>query len=109
MKFLIDSMLPLGLVVGLESRGHQAQHVNDVLGPDASDAKVFRHALETDAVLVSKDRDFIDMAEAADRAPQILLVRYGNATSKALATKLTSDFPEAEEKLTAGEPIVVFK
>ena len=109
MRFLIDAMLPPGLAKGLAQRGHDARHVDDVLGASASDAALFAEALKTGAILITKDRDFIDMAEGSEAAPQILWVRISNTTSAEMKERLETAFPLAEEKLAAGEPIVMLK
>ena len=58
MRFLIDAQLPQTLGGWFEDRGHEAAHVRDVLGGQAPDRDVARHARRNGLTLVTKDDDF---------------------------------------------------
>ena len=83
MRFLVDANLPPRLVGWLIEQGHEAGYSDDLLGPSASDTAIFAAAEESDAVIVSKDRDFRLLVQPPP-PPQLLWVRLGNATNARL-------------------------
>ena len=60
MRFLIDAQLPPGLAQRLAARGYEAEHVNRVGLGGKSDNDIWRHAVRTGAVLITKDDGFRD-------------------------------------------------
>ena len=104
MKFLVDAQLPPGLCRWLDARGHEAEHVIDVGMGTATDAEVAARAEETDAILVSKDEDFLSL-RLPDRFV-FLWFRCGNATNLALAAWLEARWERIEALLAAGERLV---
>lgn len=104
MKFLIDAQLPPGLCKWLEERGHQAEHVFGRGMGSSSDAEVAARAEAVDAILISKDEDFVAL-----RLPQrfaFLWLRCGNATNVALAEWLDTRWERIEMLLDQGEGLV---
>jgi len=57
-------------------------------------------------VLVTKDRDFGDLATRDAGGPQILWLRVGNVTKQALIEWLGLRWPRVEESLATGARIV---
>jgi len=104
MRFLVDAQLPPGLCRWLHERGHEAEHVFDVGLGAATDAVVARRAAETGAVLISKDEDFVALAEAG--GPSLIRLRCGNVTNRALAVWLEERWAGAEEQLRMGERLI---
>lgn len=79
MKFLLDANMPRAALAVLRLQGHDADHVRDLGWGDASDDHIAACALETDAVLVSRDLDFADIRRFAPEAlPGILLLRMSD-------------------------------
>jgi predicted nuclease of predicted toxin-antitoxin system len=106
-RFLIDAQLPPALARYLRALGHETEHVADAGLAAASDKIVWNHAIATQAVLVSKDEDFVTMrALAGAYAPPIVWVRLGNVTTRALIARLASDLPTLIAALEQGEAIV---
>jgi|GEM_PF-1797903 len=61
MKFLIDAQLPHSLGGCFVAAGHEALHTLDLPdGNRTSDDDIIRHADRMDAVIVTKDQDFVD-------------------------------------------------
>jgi predicted nuclease of predicted toxin-antitoxin system len=83
-RFLIDAQLPPALARLLASRGHVAEHVNDIGLGDASDRALWRYAIEHEAVLVTKDEDFSDMLLLSGKSPIVVWIRVGNTRRQAL-------------------------
>lgn len=105
MRFVIDAQLPATLVEGLAARGHEAEHVDAALGRGVTDAELVAYAMRHDAVLITKDADFLDLQDQ-QRRPQILWVRAGNVTNAALRALLTTRWAEVEAALLSGSPVV---
>ena len=57
-------------------------------------------------IIVTKDEDFVTMRRLSSRAPRVIWVRIGNATSRALRMKMEPLMPETLSALAAGEEIV---
>ena len=69
MKFLVDSQLPAALARFLTSRGSNRQHVLDVGLAEATDVEIWDHANRSEAVIISKDEDFLYLANAPGEGP----------------------------------------
>ena len=59
MKFLIDAQLPPGLARWFRTKGHEADHVFEIGLGAASDREIAERAEADNAVLASKDEDFL--------------------------------------------------
>lgn len=106
MHFVVDAQLPPGLVRVLVAQGHTAEHVFDRFPHNVSDAEIWKYALSCGGVIVSKDEDFPQRALAAEQAPQILWLRVGNTSNRALFELLQPIWPNIERNLQAGERLV---
>lgn len=86
MIFLVDENLPLKIPQTLREKGLQAYHVKESPQPanrSISDREI-RHFLQgKDAVLITKDRDFVD-SYLAQNIPDKLIFVYGEVTSSYL-------------------------
>ncbi len=106
MRFLIDAQLSPALVNYLRSKGHEAEHVADVLGATAKDIKVVERAQALGAIIVSKDSDFVGLLEGMASAPPLLRVRVGNSTNRGLIQRLDLNWSQVEGELLNSKPIV---
>lgn len=107
MRFLIDAQLPPALVRYLISLGHEAEHVGDLGLLTAGDERIWRHASESGAVLVTKDEDFVTMrALSKHGGPAIIWVRIGNTTRRVLLERFAAHFPALLEALHRGETVI---
>lgn len=104
MKFLIDAQLPPALCVWLRERGHDAVHVSEIGMIAASDTEIAARAEADDAVLVSKDEDFVTL-RLPDRFA-FLWLRCGNASNRALAAWLEPRWGQIAALLLSGERFV---
>jgi predicted nuclease of predicted toxin-antitoxin system len=57
MRFLVDAQLPPALAAWIRQRGHEAQAVRELGLRDAEDEEIWTHAIELDAIIVTKDAD----------------------------------------------------
>jgi predicted nuclease of predicted toxin-antitoxin system len=66
-RFLIDAQLPSGLALHLNALGHEDVHVAHIALSTASDRKIWDQAIASDAVLITKDQDFVSMRALSRR------------------------------------------
>jgi predicted nuclease of predicted toxin-antitoxin system len=105
-RFLIDAQLPPGLARRLTARGYAAEHVNRIGLGNTSDSAVWQYAARTDAILVTKDDDFVALADQEPTGPQVVWIRIGNISNDALWRALDPLLDEIVQSLNAGERIV---
>ncbi|MGH7176903.1 MAG: DUF5615 family PIN-like protein [Tepidisphaeraceae bacterium] len=72
MKLVIDNQLPQELAVYLRGRGHESSHVIDLGLDDADDLQLWTRCAADQAVLVSKDDDFVFLASRAGETGRLL-------------------------------------
>jgi len=60
LNFLVDAQLPPRLARWISSHGHDAAHVFDRGLQAADDPAIWEHARTENAVIISKDEDFVD-------------------------------------------------
>ncbi|MEO5493482.1 MAG: DUF5615 family PIN-like protein [Sphingomonas sp.] len=97
MKFLIDAQLPPALCVWSRDRGHSSTHVVDIGMVAGSDAEIAARAEVDDAILISKDEDFVTL-RLPDRFA-LLWLRCGNTTNPALFAWLDPRWRQIEALL----------
>jgi predicted nuclease of predicted toxin-antitoxin system len=106
LRFVVDAQLPPALATHLIAAGHQAEHVNAIGHEAATDAEIWSYAIEADAVIVTKDEDFAALSNREPEGAQVIWVRLGNATNRALWAALEPLLPEIIEALEAGERLI---
>jgi predicted nuclease of predicted toxin-antitoxin system len=107
MKVWIDAQLPPTLANWLSvTFGLAAAAVRDLSLRDAQDIEIFEAARAENAVIMTKDSDFIDLVCRLGTPPQILWMTCGNVTTRNLRQLLTATLPDALEQLRQGEIIV---
>jgi predicted nuclease of predicted toxin-antitoxin system len=106
MKFLVDAQLPPALSRWLREQGHEAQHVEDVGLRDAEDGPIWAHALNADAVILTKDEDFAARASRDSQGPVIVWLRIGNATNRALLQWWQPRWPQVLMLLANGHRLI---
>jgi predicted nuclease of predicted toxin-antitoxin system len=106
LRFLIDAQLPPALVEIFESKGHQAVHVADVGLLTARDAAIRAYAAKAQMVLVTKDEDFVATRRLGGHGPQVVWIRMGNTSNRALSTRRRPVIDQVVAALTGGDAIV---
>ena len=102
----MDAQLPPALAAHLASVGHEAEHVNQIEHGVASDRDIWSYAIEAGAVIISKDEDFATLARDKSAGAQVVWIRLGNVTNRALWRALEPLLPEIVEGLEAGERLI---
>jgi len=105
-RFVVDAQLPPGLALRLTARGYVAEHVNQIKLGNTSDSAIWLYAARTRATLITKDEDFVALAEREASGPQVIWIRIGNISNYALWRALDPILDEIIEALNAGERIV---
>jgi predicted nuclease of predicted toxin-antitoxin system len=78
-NWLVDTQLPYQLASALKMRGHQAKHVSELpLGNFTPDAQIIAFAEDWEAVVVTKDGDFLAARALTGRPRRLLFVATGN-------------------------------
>jgi predicted nuclease of predicted toxin-antitoxin system len=105
-KFLVDNQLPMALARFLASRGVDCQHVLDIELGGAADAAIWDYASRNDCVVISKDEDFLYMANIPSAKARLIWVRIGNCRTKALLAAVERLWPKIEASLKAGDRVI---
>lgn len=89
-----------------DALGVQAHAVRDLGLRDAEDLVIFDHARNAGAVVLTKDRDFLDLLERLGPPPQVVWLTCGNTSNAYLRALLVRVWPRVAALLAAGEPLV---
>jgi predicted nuclease of predicted toxin-antitoxin system len=103
----LDAQLPPTLAQWMRNDlGLEAKALRELGLRDADDADIFAKAKAAGAVLISKDSDFVDLAQRLGPPPQIVWLTCGNVTNARLKTVFARAWPNVAAMLAAGEAIV---
>jgi predicted nuclease of predicted toxin-antitoxin system len=72
----------------------------------APDAAIWRYASRNDCVVISKDEDFLYMANIPSAKARLIWVRMGNCRTKALLAAVERLWPKIEAGLKAGDRVI---
>lgn len=107
MKILVDNQLPLALARHIEgSLGVPCLHVCDVGLDHASDHEVWKYAISSGSVIVSKDEDFLHLSIADLNGPPLIWVRMGNCRKPVLLAAFDRCWPDMVAELNSGSKII---
>jgi predicted nuclease of predicted toxin-antitoxin system len=107
MKIWIDAQLPPTLANWLSSTfALEASALRDLSLRDAQDIEIFEAARTENAVIMTKDSDFVDLVCRLGAPPQILWLTCGNVTNRNLRQLLLATLPDALEQLRQGAMII---
>jgi predicted nuclease of predicted toxin-antitoxin system len=73
---------------------------------DAEDAGIFAAARQANAVVMSKDSDFVDLVNRLGPPPQVLWIRCGNTSNVQMRAILSRTLLAAVDLLQQGERLV---
>lgn len=73
---------------------------------DADDATIRAYASRTGAVVVTKDHNFVPTHEAQEKVIQVIWVRTGNATTRAVLERIETAWPQLLAHLNEGTRLV---
>jgi predicted nuclease of predicted toxin-antitoxin system len=98
MKILLDANISWKLAKTLEPIFGECIHV-DLIGIDVpvKDMDIWNYALKNGYIIITKDNDFVDLLEMKGFPPNIVLLKTGNNSSKALFELLINIKPMIED------------
>ncbi len=73
---------------------------------DAEDLEIFNKAKKANAVVMTKDSDFVSLLERFDSPPKIIWLTCGNTSNANLKIILSKTLQDAIDLLESGEKIV---
>ena len=107
MKLIVDAQLPPALAAALREAGCDAVAVRDIGLLDAVDAAIWKHAVEHQAAILTKDEDFAERCLAVGRAaPVVVWLRLGNASTARLLSWFIPLLPRVLERIQAGDQLI---
>lgn len=106
MRFLVDAQLPPALARFLTSTGHQAEHVYDIGMGAVSDRAIWNYALQNNAVIITKDEDFVSLVNIYPNAPPVVWIRVGNIGKQALLQWIEPMMARIIGEIESGEKLI---
>jgi predicted nuclease of predicted toxin-antitoxin system len=105
-KFLVDNQLPGALAGLLASFGCDSVHVMDVGLGSAPDAEIWRYACENARIVVTKDEDFLHLANRQLQGGGVIWVRLGNCRTAHLLSRFEQLWSRIKASLEAGDRVI---
>lgn len=105
MTFIIDENLPWRLAQWLSRSGRAAFHVSELGLLGEADEVVWRKASSLSATIVTRDGDFIALAQRSSGVHVVRLL-VGNCSTAVLLARVEALWPDVEARLAAGETVI---
>jgi predicted nuclease of predicted toxin-antitoxin system len=103
----VDAQLSPALAPWLsEQFGVEAVSIRRLGLLETKDPEIFASAREANAIVLTKDVDFVILLERLGPPPRVLWVTCGNTSNAHLRHVLSGTFPNAVELINAGEVLV---
>lgn len=107
MRIWVDAQLSPHLALWLtEHFGVEAYSARWLGYRDATDEAIFAAAREADAVVMTKDRDFLSLLDAQGPPPRVIWITVGNTSNARMRMVLDAVFRDALASLHRGEAMV---
>lgn len=108
MTLWIDAQLSPALAewISASFAGLNAVAVRDLGLRDASDQAIHDAARRAGAVVMSKDRDFVDLLRRHGPPPQVIWITCGNSSNARMREVLLRALPSALDLVNRGEDLV---
>ena len=107
MTLWIDAQLSPDLAIWIAEHVQlEVRPVRDLGLRDAKDTEIFLAARAADAVVMTKDADFVDLLERFGPPPRVLWITCGNTSNARLRSVLRGALPAALTLLEHGGPLV---
>jgi len=103
----VDAQLPPSLARWLRDHlAEKAVHVDDLGFLSSEDSEIFEKARQANAVVVTKDIDFVQMQERRGPPPRVIWVTCGNLSNPLLKDLIIASWPRVKALLAAGEVLI---
>jgi len=107
MTIWIDAQMSPAIAAWVSSNfAVSAVAIRDLGLRDAEDKEIFQAARRENAIVMTKDNDFVLLLDRLGPPPQVIWVTCGNTSNTRLKEILTNTLPKALELLTSGEKLV---
>lgn len=107
MTIWLDAQLSPAIATWISSQyGVSAVALRDLGLRDATDQEIFFAARVADAIVMTKDGDFVMLLEKHGAPPKVILLTCGNTSNTRLKEILTDTLEKALELLQTGERLV---
>ena len=107
MTIWVDAHLSPAIATWMTSTfGVEAIALRDLGLRDAEDPEIFEAAKAQEAIVMTKDSDFVDLVDRLGSPPQIIWLTCGNTSNAKLREILSETLPRALELLASGETLV---
>jgi predicted nuclease of predicted toxin-antitoxin system len=108
MKLWIDAQLSPALAKWITENfaNIEATAVRELGLRDADDPVIFFSAREAEAVVITKDSDFLELQNRHGPRPKIIWLTCGNTSNTALKSILAGNLQKAVDLLESGETLV---
>ena len=107
MTLWLDAQLPPQLAGWIEANLQmKAVAVRDLGLRDSSDRDIFEAARVANAILISKDSDFVELVLGRGSPPKLIWITCGNVSNANLQILCKSKLREAIKLLEGGDDIV---
>ncbi len=85
----------------------ECHHLRDLNLRDAIDVEIFNEARLRNAVIITKDSDFIDLVKRMGTPPKIIWLTCGNTSNNQLKIILTKNLKQALEILEDSDVVEI--
>ena len=107
MTIWVDAQLSPAIVPWIEDAfGVSARAVRTLGLRDARDEVIFAAARDADAIVLTKDSDFVRLLEQRGPPPRVIWLTCGNTSNSRLKKVLSERLLQALRQLEAGESLV---
>ena len=103
--FVCDVHIPRQLLPYLRTKGHDGVHALDLGFGQSEDSDIWRYAADHDAVVITKDTDFIVLVTAKP-GPRVLRVCLGNCSNRQLLDRFERDLAVILDQFDTGSRLV---
>ena len=103
---MIDNQLPIHLADWLRGQGHNCEHVAELGLDESTDLEVWTACQTRHAVLVTKDEDFVYLANRSGDRGRLVWVRLGNCRNKALIDAFQHNTIRIDDAIRNGQRII---
>ena len=107
MTIRVDAQMSPAIAAWMSSNfSVSAVAIRDLGLRDAKDEEIFQAARRADAIVMTKDSDFVLLLDRLDVPPQVIWMTCGNTSTARLKEILMNTLPKSLELLKSGERLV---
>ena len=89
-----------------DTLGHDAEALRDIGLRDAEDEEIFHRGKQDDVVILTNDKDFVDLVNRLGPPPAVIWLKCGNTSEARLKQILADHLEDALGFLRSGDHLV---